>query len=375
MVSADQCVLCSLQDDCPASSPVGERPETPVPEPADFVVVEAEEAPKVTGVPEAVSGSAHVLDVAGPSSECAANETECSSALDKAVQCDMRDGYIDFAKLKQGDRDIKSLTGFEDIETFQMLLYILQPAYRKAHMSKRFATSSLGFENDVLLTVTKLRNDLSNSFLGTMFDISTSHVSRVFKKMILLMDEVFRQVELWPSKYEQDKPVVIVDCTEVRIQRPADPTLQSKTYSTYKSGNTVKILLGITMEGGISFVSDAFSGSSSDQKVFSKSGIMDKLKSGDIVMADRGFNVQDMLATRDIRVVTPAFLKGRSQLSSAEVAISRAITKDRIHVERVIGLTKTYQLLKGTINSSYVQYVSELYYVAAFLCGLRPAIL
>ena len=92
-------------------------------------------------------------------------------------------------------------------------------------------------------------------------------------------------------------------------------------------------------------------------------------------MADRGFNVQDVLATRDIRVVTPAFLKGRAQLSSAEVAISRAITKDRIHVERVIGLTKTYQLLKGTINSSYVQYVSELYYVAAFLCGLRPAIL
>ena len=107
-------------------------------------------------------------------------QTVRSMYRDRASQCDMRSGYIDFAKLKGSD--IKSLTGFDDIETFHMLLYILQPAYRKEHASKRYAIASLGFENDVLLTVTKLRNNLTNSFLGTMFDISTSQVSRVFKK-------------------------------------------------------------------------------------------------------------------------------------------------------------------------------------------------
>ena len=121
-------------------------------------------------------------------------------------------------------------------------------------------------------------------------------------------------------------------------------------------------------------MSDAFSGSASDQ-VFARCGIMSKLRNGDIVMADRGFNVQDLLATRDIKMVTPVFLRGKSQLSPSEVALSRAITKDRIHVERVIGLTKTYKFLRGPIHFANVKYVSEAYYVASFLCSMRPAIL
>ena len=117
----------------------------------------------------------------------------------------------------------------------------------------------------------------------------------------------------------------------------------------------MKFLIGITPAGGLSFVSDGYSGSTSDQKKkYIKSGIMDKLKRGGILLADRGFNVQDLLACRDVRVITPAFLRGKSHLSPAERTQSRAITRDRIHLERMIGLIKIYPFLTRQIDAAYV---------------------
>jgi hypothetical protein len=48
------------------------------------------------------------------------------------------------------------------------------------------------------------------------------------------------------------------------------------------------------------FVSKLYTGSISDKSIVQKSGFVDALESGDAVMTDKGFNIQDILALRHV---------------------------------------------------------------------------
>ncbi|CAG2231277.1 unnamed protein product [Mytilus edulis] len=105
----------------------------------------------------------------------------------------------------------------------------------------------------------------------------------------------------WPSKEKIKKHMplsfrrkypntrVIIDATEFYVQRPRNPTAQSKTWSNYKSKNTFKTLVGITPNGAFSFISDLWTGNISDRSITERSGFIDLIEKGDHVMADRGF--------------------------------------------------------------------------------------
>lgn len=86
------------------------------------------------------------------------------------------------------------------------------------------------------------------------------------------------------------------------------------TFSNYKNSNTFKALIGISPSGAIIFVSQLFSGSISDKQLTRQSGVLDLLESGDSVMADRGFDIQDDLTPLGVKLNIPPFLKGKSQL-------------------------------------------------------------
>ena len=69
-----------------------------------------------------------------------------------------------------------------------------------------------------------------------------------------------------PKVFRKEYPntCIIIDATEFTIERPSLVS-QSCTFSSYKNKNTVKVLVGLTPRGVVSFVSECYEGSISDK--------------------------------------------------------------------------------------------------------------
>ena len=72
----------------------------------------------------------------------------------------------------------------------------------------------------------------------------------------------------------------------------------------------------------------------------------------DVILADRGFTVQDLLNPLQADVKIPSFLKGTSSLSAAEELSSRKTAKARIHVERFNERVKQFRIVGKKIPLS-----------------------
>ena len=109
------------------------------------------------------------------------------------------------------------------------------------------------------------------------------------------------------------KVVVVIDCFEVFIERPSNLLARTCTWSMYKHHNTVKLLIGIVPQGVVSFILNTWGGRTSDKYITEHCGILDKLLPGDVVLADRGFDISDSVGMQQASLHIPAFTKGSYQ--------------------------------------------------------------
>ena len=115
-----------------------------------------------------------------------------------------------------------------------------------------------------------------------------------------------------PNWFRESYPTTfaIIDATELYCEVPASLSLQSQCYSSYKSHTTMKRLVAIAPNGTIIFISTLYSGSISDQELTIKSGLLELLqivRKNKSIMADCGFDIQDLLEKSDILLSIPPF--------------------------------------------------------------------
>ena len=211
------------------------------------------------------------------------------------------------------------------------------------------------------------------------YGIHQSTVSRICMTYIDLMYQRLGQIPSWPScevtdmwmpacfKEEFPSTRIILDCTELFIETPTHFRVQSATYSSYKHHNTAKGRIGITPNGFISLATELVPGRMSDRDVTIHSVLIDKLQPGDSVMADRGFLIDDILATKRVGLNIPPFLNGKSQLSEQETQETIKIARVRIHVERVIERVKNYRILKYIFPNSMSTELNKIWMVCCHL--------
>ena len=122
----------------------------------------------------------------------------------------------------------------------------------------------------------RLRQGFPEDHLAQLFNESASTVSRIFITWVNFMFFKFGQINIWPSRkvinampepfkgrYKSIR--VIVDCTEVRFQMPSSLQLNWELFSAYKSHTTLKVLVGISPGGAVTFRSRLYTRCSCSQ--------------------------------------------------------------------------------------------------------------
>jgi hypothetical protein len=134
-------------------------------------------------------------------------------------------------------------------------------------------------------------------------------------------------------------------------------------------------MIGISPRGVTTYVSPAVGGSASDRQIIENSNLLDgRFGAGDSIMADRGILVQDLFAAQNVIVNTPTTMKGKNQLPAETVVKDRRISSKRVHVERVIGLAKTYKILQYELDHSKTPYGGRILFVCFVLANFRRSI-
>ena len=154
----------------------------------------------------------------------------------------------------------------------------------------------------------------------------------------------------YPKYFKRYKNVIdIIDWTERILEKSSIARTQSQTYSAYKSRNTWKKLLCITPAGTISFISKSYGGAASDCYLTETCGIVEKLQFGANLMAEKGFNIRDLLVRKGSRLIIPSFLRDKKTFSKKNCNANSNVAKVRIHVERAIARVKDFRIFNGTL--------------------------
>ena len=280
---------------------------------------------------------------------------------------------------------IQYYTGFLNFAHFRFFFDCLGPAVTELNYQSKI----LRPEDELFLTLVKLRQNKEDEELAILFCLSAASVGRIFRTWLNFLYFQLKELDLWvdseivqqhmPTQFKKFFPEtrVIVDATEIPIEKPTNISDQSASFSTYKNRNTLKSLIGISPRGLVTFVSEAYGGSASDRQILERSALFTKpnlFSPGDSIMADRGFQVQDLFATKGVSLNVPTTMRGKNQLEPETVVRDRRIASKRVHVERVIGYAKTFKILTCPLQHSYVPLGSRILTVCFAITNFRVSI-
>ena len=255
-------------------------------------------------------------------------------------------------------------------------------SYQEKDMNKPGPSRKLSHLDEFLLLLMRLKAGLFVQDLEDRFGISISLVSHICITWINLLYLELNDIFPFPSQElvrknmpqdfaEYPTTRIIWDCSKIFIQWPSAMLVQSETWSEYKHHNTWKVLVGITPNGQVSYLSHLWGGRVSDKQITRESGVLDLLDAGDNVMVDRGFDISNIVPDG----VMPPFLAGRDQMTAAKTEETMSIASVCIHVERAIGRMKTYHILDGTLSNTLSPYAMQIVTVCGLLTNFLPPLL
>lgn len=243
------------------------------------------------------------------------------------------------------DNDLIYFTGLER-QRFEILFKMLEKF-------NPIEDSSLWCKMDALIiTLFKCRHNLDFKMMEFTFELDGKLISEIFKEVMSKLFVVLRQTDIWKLSPKHSKSYrCILDCAEFFVVRADDPNKHHPTF---------KLLISCDQRGVVNFISEAFVGATSDREIVIKSGFIDKLERGDAIMADKGFDISDLLESKGVLLNIPPFLEDKKQLGDSDVMKTRII-------ENVNSRAKKNKILTTTIQKSLWPYANKIIYVCLAL--------
>lgn len=305
-------------------------------------------------------------------------------------------------KFKDDNSAIQFYTGFPNYKALVAFHNYLQPKvaklqywgpknvpdsrpYQGEGKKKPGRKRQLSSLTELFIVLVRLKVGLFVRDIADRFGISVASFSKIFCTWINFLYLELHQLFPFPSQEAVRRNMprqfalypttrAIIDCSEVFVEVPSSMLAQSQTWSNYKHHNTFKVLVGISPNGQVIFVSKLWGGRVSDRFITEKSGFLQYLKPGDNVMADRGFEITSILPP-GVDLNIPPFKGSRAQLTAEEVTETIHIASVRIHVERAIGRIKNYHILDGTLPLTLAHIADQIFSVCAYLTNFLPPLL
>ncbi|CAI5680122.1 unnamed protein product [Oreochromis niloticus] len=200
---------------------------------------------------------------------CEQSRAEVNRLLEenRKLQSQLKKTELNENFLKDDTEKVRYYTG---LPCFVILLAVFNNV--KAFLP---ASQKLTHFQMLLLTLMRLRLDLPVQHLCHLFNISHKTLSSVFTDTIDVLYARLGALVHWPERHclQATMPpqfietfgkrvAIIVDCFEIRIERPSNLKARAQTYSHCKGTHTMKYLIGITPLGAISFISKGWGGCS-----------------------------------------------------------------------------------------------------------------
>nr|XP_015837361.1 PREDICTED: uncharacterized protein LOC107398283 isoform X1 [Tribolium castaneum] len=285
-----------------------------------------------------------------------------------------------YENVQGNDKLIVLYTGLPNSQIFEALFHLIEKLDIKYY--HKWTVQKLTRIDQLFLTLVKLRLNFPQLDLAQRFGVAQSTVSNIILTFVHVIYEIlYKQFMTTMPSREKNKSCLptcfsnftncraVLDCTEIfTVVSRKSMSTQKLTYSTYKHHNTFKGLIGVAPNGVITFVSDLYVGSTSDQKVVLNCGIIDMLKTGDMILADKGFLIQNILPP-GVTLNIPPFLSN-VQFTPEQVKCTENIARARIHVERAIRRLKCYHIL-NFLPESLCHYGDIVFKATAALTNLQ----
>jgi len=279
-----------------------------------------------------------------------ASEDDVSAAAEDAMggrsDIDSDNGASEDETMTDGDMDVEmdeaapAATSTTAETTGQRLPSV---SIVRDHRGQQKALSSV---ECMLLVLYVLRTGATQPTTALAFGVSQATVSRYFVFGLQWLYRTFkaheeddhRQAQLAPPLELDPEEMyfcIILDGTEIGVQRMSDMYEHRAFYSKYKGRDTLKWLVGLSPVGAISFVSDAYPGSITDADLTEVSGILSRVLKGQAggIMADKGFLIERLCADHDTHlIVPPRKRRGMEQFVLDDVIRTKIVASRRIYV-------------------------------------------
>lgn len=303
---------------------------------------------------------------------------------DQAVQVKSDFLVPKFLHFLKNDKELSTMTG---IESFKILHTIVKLVKSVKIENRHQNQVKMDIQDKILMTFVKLKQNLSYRALAIIFNCYTAvHCKRVFYDTVKILSDCLEIAVPWPTREEICKNLpqcfegfenvrIVLECTEIFIQRPKNLCRQIITYSSYKKTQTAKLMTGVSPAGNITFISLVYGGRASDTAIFSQSILFKLLEPGDGIMVDKGFLIDEACAKNGWKLIRPPFLQAKKQFNKAESMLTSRIAKARVHVERSNQRIKTFKIVGTRMPGELLPILEDIFKVICATINMSSPIM